>query len=103
MVFNAYGHIEKIFVNIRELEWNKLETPDVDITDAVTGGNILSVNGVASSTTYYTKVLNVDVDGTALDTTANEYSKPIAGKVKVTVTGAGDEKTGIIYLWVTDN
>ena len=94
--FTAPGLVRAVGIVIGDLS-----TPDVAITDAATGDNILTVAGVAADTRYQPKVIATDpADGGALDTAGDvAYESPAClGSMTVAVTGAGITKTGTLYL-----
>jgi hypothetical protein len=78
-----------------------LSTPDITITDALTGDNILTVAAVASNTRYQPKITATDpADGTALDTPGDvAYEAPACLRtMTIAVAGGGAVTTGTLYL-----
>jgi hypothetical protein len=79
-----------------------LETPDITITDALTGDGVLAVTGVASDTRYTPKVFAQDTAGANLSTVGDAtYESPaIIQSATIVVAGGGATKTGTLYLFL---
>jgi hypothetical protein len=76
-----------------------LETPDIAITDGLTGAPVLSVTGLAADTRYQPSVPQQDEDGADLDTDPIIYAPPvITGRMDVAITGAGNNHLGQLVL-----
>jgi hypothetical protein len=78
-----------------------LETPDVTITDALTGDNILTVAAVAADTRYQPKLVATDpADGTLQDTVGDvAYESPACLRtMTLAIAGGGATKTGTAHL-----
>lgn len=79
-----------------------LSTPDVAITDSLTGAAIFSKAGIASSGRWQPKVVANGTDGAALSTAGDvAYDAPACLQtLAIAVTGGGDTKTGTLYVQV---
>jgi len=80
-----------------KIDTGDLSTPDFAITDEPDGTNLLTLTGLASDGLYYLQAQTADpADGTAGDT----YVSPVVfGHVQIAVTGAGNTKTGEVWLF----
>lgn len=86
-----YGMLHAVAVRI-----GTSSTPDVDVTDQLTGTSILSVNGVAADTLYQPRVLVQDTDGADIAAT---YAPPaVLGALSIDVTGGGATKDLAVVL-----
>lgn len=95
-VANITGRVAAVAVAL-----GTLSTPDIAVTDTITGDPILTAAGIAADTRYQPKVVASDpADGTALDTAGDvAYEAPaVIRGVSIAVTGGGDTKTGTLYL-----
>lgn len=93
---NLTGRVAAIAVDIGDLS-----TPDIAVTDLVTGDAILSVAGVAADTRYQPKIIASDpADGSALDTAGDvAFTEPVLIRgAGIAVSGAGAARTGVLYL-----
>jgi len=91
-----YGVIEAIAFRL-----GSLSTPDITVTDGLSGGAVLAVTGLAADTRYHPRVLEQDgVDGSNL----TSVTRPaVTGQLKVVIAGGGDKKTGsVVVLWEAD-
>jgi hypothetical protein len=82
-----------------------LETPDLTITDALTGAAVFAKTGIAASARWTPRVLAQSTAGVDLAAAAgppaidNVYGSPsILRTVTAVVAGGGDTKTGTLYL-----
>jgi hypothetical protein len=82
-----------------------LETPDITITDALTGAAIFAKTGIAASARWAPRVLEQDSAGVDIAAAAgppvinNVYGPPsIFRTVTLAVAGGGATKTGTAYL-----
>ncbi|MGD0247809.1 MAG: hypothetical protein ABSB75_02035 [Candidatus Limnocylindrales bacterium] len=76
-----------------------LDTPDIAITDGLTGAPVLSVAGVAADTRYQPSVPQQDESGADLDTDPIIYGPPvITGRMDVAISGAGNYHHGQLVL-----
>lgn len=78
-----------------------LSTPDLTVTDALTGDAILVAAAIASNTRYQPKIVATDpADGGALDTAGDvAYESPaVLRTVTCALAGAGAATTGTLYL-----
>ena len=91
---DIYGEILGVWV-----DKDDLSTPDVDLSDTVTGELFLTVNGVASDTMYHPKVLATTNAAAALTVTGNTYVNYFIGNCTIAITGAGNTKSGSIYIY----
>ena len=87
------------------LDIGTLSTPDLAITDKVTGASIFSKTAIASTARWQPKVEANGVDGAALAAAAgppavdNVYAAPIAFRgLHIAVTGGGDTVRGTLYI-----
>ena len=92
---DIYGEILGIWLDIGDLS-----TPDIDISDTTTGELALTVDAVATDTMYHTRVLATTNAAGALTVTGNTYQNYYVGNCTVAVSGAGDTKSGSIYIYV---
>jgi hypothetical protein len=97
---NAPGEILAVSLLI-----GTLSTPDIAITDLVTGAGIFTSAGVAASGRWQPRAVNCTVLGVDTADTAGppvthvSYGYPVClGKAHIAVTGAGDAKRGTIYV-----
>lgn len=93
--FDIYGEILGIWLDI-----GNLSSPDIDISDTVTGEKCLTVDAVGSDTMWHPKILCTTNAAGALTATGNTLQNYYIGKCTVAITGAGEEKTGVIYIYV---
>lgn len=79
-----------------------LSTPDVTLTDFLTGGAIFAKAGIASSGIWQPKVVAVSVAAAALNTAGDvAYDSPACLRsLRVVVAGGGDTKSGTLYVLV---
>jgi hypothetical protein len=84
-----------------------LETPDVTITDALTGTSVFAKAGIAASGRWHPRVLEQTAAGVDIAAAAgppvinNVYGPPAVFRtLTVAIAGGGDTKTGTIYLLV---
>lgn len=84
------------------LDVGTLSTPDIDVTDAITGESALSVDGVAADAVWHPKVLAKSPAGVALDVEGLvAYESPaILRTATIALTGAGNGTTGVLYLFL---
>lgn len=94
------GEILGVFLDI-----GTLSTPDLTITDKLSAKDILNVDAVAASTQYRPKALAQSVAGVDLaaaagpPVVANEWEPVVCyGIATVAVAGAGDTKSGTVYI-----
>lgn len=86
-----YGYVDAIALRI-----GTLSTPDVLITDGVTGVTVLTKTGVAADAIYQIRVPVLDTSGSAI---ANQYERPVvSGLLVIAISGAGSLKTGEIVI-----
>jgi hypothetical protein len=87
------GQVAAVFVDI-----GNLSTPDITLTDLLTGKVVLAKAGLAASDLFQTKaVVQKAADGT--DLTAVD-AVPVFGTLHVAVAGGGDKVSGTIYVMV---
>jgi hypothetical protein len=92
----VYGVIEAVAVRL-----GSLDTPDITVTDGLTGASVLAVTGVASDARYMPRVpvqddTGADVDPAVLD-------KPsVTGVCRITVAGGGSKKSGAVVILYDD-
>jgi len=96
--FTGYLRVEGV-VRKMYLSLGTLDTPDIDISDNDSGELLLSVDGVSSSTCYYTKRLAVAFDGSELTNTANIYTEFCSTTLKIAISGGGAAKSGTLTVW----
>jgi hypothetical protein len=73
-----------------------LETPDVAITDGLTGAPVLSDTAIAANVRYIPLVPVCDASGDAI---ASTYAPPvITGRMDIAITGAGNNHLGQLVL-----
>lgn len=92
----APGLVRAIGIDI-----GSLSTPDITVTDALTGANILTVAGVAADARYQPKIVATDpADGSALDATGDiAYESPACLRtMTIAVAGGGVAGVGTAYL-----
>jgi hypothetical protein len=92
-----YGVIEAIAVRL-----GSLDTPDITVTDGLTGGAILAVTGVAADARYHPRVkvqtsVGADADPVVLDKPA------VTGICRVAVAGGGNAKSGVVVVLFNDD
>ncbi|MDP8238350.1 MAG: hypothetical protein P9X24_04615 [Candidatus Hatepunaea meridiana] len=92
---DVYGDVVGVW-----LDKGDLSTPDVDISDTLTGELVVTVNGVVGDTMWHTKVLATSNAAGALTNTGNIYENYYVQNMTVAVSGAGDAKTGVFYIYV---
>lgn len=73
-----------------------LTTPDVAVTDGLTGAEVYSDTGLVADTRVIPRVLVQDASGSDIAAT---YDKPvITGTLHVAITGGGATKTGELVI-----
>lgn len=79
-----------------------LSTPDVTLTDDLTGGAIFAKASIASSGIWQPKVVAVSVAAAALNTAGDvAYDSPACLRaLRIVVAGGGDTKAGTLYVLV---
>ena len=79
-----------------------LSTPDVAITDLLTGAGIFAKTGIAASGRWQPKIVAQGTDGDDLDTGGDvAYDAPTCfGNLHIVVAGGGDTKSGTLYVQV---
>jgi len=84
-----------------------LSTPDIAITDTLTGAAIFSKAGIAASARFQPRVLGQTSAGVDIAAAAgppaidNVYVPPACFRqLSIAVTGAGDTKSGTLYILV---
>lgn len=96
----APGEIVGVLVDL-----GTLSTPDVTITDTLSGAEVLNVDAVDADTAYRPLALAQGTDGVDLAADAgppavdNVYAPVICyGTLTVAIAGGGDAKSGDIYI-----
>lgn len=94
------GEILGIFVDIGDLS-----TPDVLITDVLSGKTILTLTGLNASTAYRPNALaqttaGADIAAAAGPPVVNNHYLPVIcyGAARIALSGAGTTKTGTVYI-----
>lgn len=78
-----------------------LSTPDVVITDGLTGAAVFSKAGIASDGRWQPQVLLQDDAG--VDLSPDVFGAPaVTGILRVAITGGGSEKSGSLVILFTD-
>jgi hypothetical protein len=92
-----YGVVVAIAVRL-----GSLDTPDLTITDGMSGAPILAVAGIAADARYQPRVpmqtkLGVDIDPPVLDSPA------VTGICRIAVAGGGSKRTGSVIVLFNDD
>ncbi|MDP8238349.1 MAG: hypothetical protein P9X24_04610 [Candidatus Hatepunaea meridiana] len=95
---DLYGEIMGIWLDI-----GTLSSPDIDISDTTSGELCLTVDAVGSDTMWHPKILCTNNAAGALTATGNTLQNYYIGNCTVAITGAGDNNTGEIYIYVKNS
>lgn len=94
------GEILGVFVDLGDLD-----TPDVTITDKLTGADIINVDALAADGIYQPRKVAVSTAGVALAAAAgppavdNQYAPVVCyGVATVTIAGGGATKSGAVHI-----